>query len=54
MYTLRNLSQLDAAIFTPDGGIIYCLTRADAERVVWELNNPPEQCDICGSVDCAH
>lgn len=37
-YTLRNINSLDPAILTPDGGIIYAMTRADAERIVWELN----------------
>lgn len=50
MYALRNKSRLDAAILTPDGGIICCLTRADAERVVWELNRQFEKCDIMSVV----
>lgn len=39
MASLRNLWELDSAIIMPDGVVVMAATRADAERIVWELNH---------------
>lgn len=38
MANLRNHWELDPAIIMPDGVIVMAATRADAERIVWEMN----------------
>lgn len=36
-YTLANAHPLDARIFTSDGGLIEAGSRADAERICWDM-----------------